>query len=78
MFIACPKLDSNQEVYKQKLVALIDGAQVNTITVMIMEVPCCGGLLQLVQSATEQARRNVPVKTVQVGVQGEILEEQWA
>jgi NAD-dependent dihydropyrimidine dehydrogenase PreA subunit len=77
LFIACPKLDSNQEVYKQKLVALIDEAQVNTITVMIMEVPCCGGLLQLVQSATQLARRNVPVKTVQVGVRGEILEEQW-
>ena len=77
LFIACPKLDSNLEIYQQKLVSLIDDAQVNTVTVMIMEVPCCGGLVQLVQSAAEQAQRKVPVKTVQVGVQGEILAEQW-
>ena len=41
--IACPKLDEGQEVYLEKLVALIDVAKVNTITVMIMQVPCCSG-----------------------------------
>ena len=68
LFIACPKLDNNQEVYMQKLVALIDQAQVNTVTVMIMEVPCCGGLLQMVQSAADKAQRKVPIKSVQVRV----------
>jgi ferredoxin len=77
LVIACPKLDSRQEVYQQKITALIDQSQVNTITVMIMEVPCCGGLLQLIQSASEQAQRKVPVKAIQVGIQGEILAEQW-
>ena len=77
LFIACPKLDSNMEVYEQKLVSLIDEAQVNTVTVMIMEVPCCGGLLQLVQSAAGKAQRKVPVKAIQVGVQGEVLAEEW-
>ena len=65
------------EVYQQKLIALIDEAQVNTITVMIMEVPCCGGLLQMVKTAAEQAGRKVPVKAIQVGVQGEVVAEQW-
>jgi NAD-dependent dihydropyrimidine dehydrogenase PreA subunit len=77
LVIACPKLDSNMEVYEQKLTALIDHAGVNTITVMIMEVPCCGGLMQLVQSAALKARRKVPVKAVQVGIQGQILAEEW-
>jgi hypothetical protein len=77
LVIACPKLDSNMEVYEQKLTDLIDQAGVNTISVMIMEVPCCGGLLQLVQSATARAQRKVPVKAVQVGIRGEILTEQW-
>jgi NAD-dependent dihydropyrimidine dehydrogenase PreA subunit len=40
--IACPKLDSNKDVYLEKMIRLIDNARVNTITVMIMEVPCCG------------------------------------
>ncbi len=77
LVIACPKLDSNMQVYEQKLTALIDQAGVNTITVMTMEVPCCGGLLQLVQTAASRAVRNVPVKAVQVGIQGQILAEEW-
>ncbi len=75
--IACPKLDSNKEVYVQKISALIDQSQVNTITVAIMEVPCCGGLLQIVQSATQQAIRKVPVKALVIGIKGDVLQEEW-
>lgn len=75
--IACPKLDSNQEKYLQKLIALIDEAKINTITVMMMEVPCCGGLLRLVQSATSQAARKVPVKVIKIGIRGNVLAEEW-
>jgi len=75
--IACPKLDQNQQIYMDKLVALIDEAQLNTITVMIMEVPCCGGLLRLAQMAVEKAERKVPVKAVIVGVGGEVKRESW-
>jgi len=75
--IACPKLDTNQQVYLEKLVSMIDDAMLNTITVMVMEVPCCGGLLQLVNKAIESAKRKVPVKKIVVGVQGNILEEDW-
>lgn len=77
LVIACPKLDQNQEVYLDKLTALIDEAQVNTITVMIMEVPCCGGLLRMTQTAAERATRKVPIKAVVVGVDGEIRKEAW-
>lgn len=75
--IACPKLDDGQDTYLNKIISLIDDAQVNTITVMIMQVPCCGGLLQLVRAAAEQAKRKVPVKAVVVSVEGEVLQEQW-
>jgi NAD-dependent dihydropyrimidine dehydrogenase PreA subunit len=75
--IACPKLDTNKEVYLEKLVRLIDESKVNTIAVLIMEVPCCGGLLQLAMNASQRAVRKVPVKAVTVGVQGEILSEEW-
>ena len=73
--IACPKLDSNKDVYVSKIVDMIDTAQINTITVVIMEVPCCGGLLQLVKMATEQASRKVPVKKVIIGIQGDIKDD---
>lgn len=75
--IACPKLDSNKESYVEKITALIDAAQVDTITVMKMEVPCCGGLLQLARMAMERANRRVPIKVITVGIQGEILESTW-
>lgn len=77
LVIACPKLDSGQEVYLAKFTALIDEAQVNSITVMIMEVPCCGGLLRMVQMAAARAARKVPVKLVVVGVDGGLRREEW-
>ncbi len=75
--IACPKLDSEMETYIEKIQAMIDQAKVNTITVMIMQVPCCMGLLQLIQTATQNAQRKVPVKLLIVGIEGEVLKEEW-
>lgn len=75
--IACPKLDDGQETYLQKMVALIDQAKVNTITVTIMSVPCCGGLLQMVKRAAEDAQRKVPIKAVVVAPDGEVVQEEW-
>lgn len=75
--IACPKLDSDQEVYVDKLVSMIDEAKINTLTVAIMEVPCCGGLLQMAKQASEKATRKIPIKQVVVGIQGNIQTEDW-
>ena len=75
--VACPKLDANQEVYVQKLAAMIDEARIDTLTVVMMEVPCCGGLLRLAQTAAGLASRKVPVKQVVVGVRGDVLGEDW-
>ncbi len=77
LMIACPKLDSNQEVYHEKIKALIDDAKINTLTVMIMEVPCCSGLLALAKRAAAEAERKTPIKCVVVGIQGNILKEEW-
>ncbi len=73
--VACPKLDSDQEVYLEKLIALIDQAAVRSIRVAIMQVPCCSGLLRQVVEAANRASRKVPVSCVIVGIQGEILRE---
>ena len=75
--IACPKLDHNTEVYVEKLTAMIDAAKINTITVMMMEVPCCGGLLQMVRAALANTSRKVPVRKMIVGISGEVLQEEW-
>jgi NAD-dependent dihydropyrimidine dehydrogenase PreA subunit len=75
--IACPKLDSNLDVYLNKITAMIDHAGINTITVMIMTVPCCGGLLQIVRQAVSAAQRKVPVKLMVVTIEGEVVKEEW-
>jgi len=77
LVIACPKLDEGKSIYLEKLVRLIDEARVNTITVVIMEVPCCGGLSQLVQMAIQRASRKVPVKEIVIGIRGDVLAEEW-
>lgn len=74
--IACPKLDDGQEVYREKIKAWFDVAKIKTLTVLIMEVPCCMGLLQLAKQAAAEAERKAPVKFVVVGVQGDILREE--
>jgi len=71
--IACPKLDANKQVYLEKLTAMINEAKIKSITVMIMEVPCCGGLLQLAQHAAAAAEREVPISVVAVGLNGDII-----
>jgi ferredoxin len=75
--MACPKLDHGMDVYRQKLTAMIDQAGIDTITVLIMEVPCCGGLLTLAQQAVAAASRKVPLKLAVIGVQGQVVREQW-
>jgi len=75
--IACPKLDSNIEVYVNKITAMIDQANINTITVMIMQVPCCSGLLQIAKTAASAAQRRIPIKLLVVGLEGNVINEEW-
>jgi NAD-dependent dihydropyrimidine dehydrogenase PreA subunit len=75
--IACPKLDTNKEVYIDKLSTMISDAKINTLTVPIMEVPCCGGLIQMAKMAVQQSGRNIPIKKMVVGIKGDILHEEW-
>jgi len=70
LVIACPKLDTGKEIYVDKIRALIDESGAASITVAIMEVPCCGGLKRLVEEAASSASRTVPISTVVVGVEG--------
>jgi len=75
--IACPKLDSNINIYLSKIISLIDDAKINTLTVVTMEVPCCSGLLNLAKKAASEATRKIPIKSIVVGIKGDILKEEW-
>lgn len=75
--IACPKLDQGQDAYVEKIRALFDEAQINTLTVVIMQVPCCRGLLSLAVQALQKSRRKVPIRYVVAGLQGDVLQDGW-
>lgn len=70
LVIACPKLDSGREVYLDKMRALINDSGVNSITLAIMEVPCCSGLKRMLDEVLQTVERSVPVSTVVVGIEG--------
>ncbi|MCX6551709.1 MAG: 4Fe-4S binding protein [Acidobacteria bacterium] len=73
--IACPKLDQHLEVYVEKLAAMIDQSGIRSLTVAIMEVPCCSGLVRLAAQAQAAASRKIPLRLVKVGIRGDILED---
>lgn len=66
--IACPKLDVNKESYVNKLIQMIDDSKINSLTVAIMEVPCCGGLIRLVEMAMEKSQRKIPMNKIVVKI----------
>jgi len=73
--IACPKLDAGQEVYLEKIRGWFEESKIRSLTVMIMQVPCCRGLVGMAVQALKESSRKVPVKCVVVSLQGEVLQE---
>jgi len=69
--IGCPKLD-NANAYKEKLATIIGDNNIRSVTVTYMEVPCCWGLVRLVEEAVKQSGRDIPLKKVKIGIKGEV------
>ncbi len=71
--IACPKLDSAD--YIEKLTEIFRQHPIKSITVARMEVPCCGGLEQMVRRAIEQSGKEIPLQITVISTDGKILSE---
>ena len=69
--MACPKLDDNQ-FYIQKLTEMFTKSDIKSITVLRMEVPCCGGIGMAAKQAIAASGKNIPYKEVTIGIQGQI------
>ena len=67
---ACPKLDDTSS-YVDKLAAMIANNDIKSVTVTIMEVPCCRGLAMFAQQAIAQSGKDVPLDIVVIGVDGQ-------
>jgi len=71
LIIFCPKLDHCNDAYVEKLAQIFALHSINSVTVLRMEVPCCGGTLATVREALRQAGIDMPVAECVVSITGE-------
>lgn len=70
LLIACPKLDDGQ-AYIEKLTKMFADGGIRSLTVAIMEVPCCSGLMAIVQRAMQQAGVEIPLESLTIKIDGQ-------
>ncbi len=68
--IACPKLD-NTSAYVDKMALIFSSNEIKSITVAIMEVPCCRGLDIMVKEALAKSGKQIPLESLIIGINGE-------
>lgn len=68
--IGCPKLD--MENYAEKLTAILQSNQIRSVTVVRMEVPCCGGIEHAVKTAIAQSDPSIPCEVITITTNGTI------
>ncbi|MBF0619592.1 MAG: hypothetical protein HQL19_05440 [Candidatus Omnitrophica bacterium] len=73
LVIFCPKLDEDLEEYVEKLSAIFTGNNIKSVSVVRMEVPCCGGTLRIVEDAVLRSGKQVVIKEYTISLQGEII-----
>ena len=71
--VGCPKLDSVD--YSEKLTEILMRNDVKSVTVVRMEVPCCGGIELAVKKVLQASGKMIPWQVVTIGTNGTILEE---
>jgi len=71
--MGCPKLDDNN-FYQQKLTELFTKSDVKSITVLKMEVPCCGGIAVAARQALAASGKQIPYREITIGIKGDIKE----
>ena len=74
LIILCPKLDKTIDMYVDKLTEIFEKQDVNSISIVHMEVPCCSGIEVIVRRALDKAQRDIPIKDYTVSIAGEIIQ----
>ena len=70
--IGCPKLD--QTDYSEKLTAIIQNNSIQSVTIVRMEVPCCGGLEMAAKKALQNSGKFIPWQVITISIDGKIME----
>jgi len=75
VLLGCPKFDDTEE-YIDKFADIFKTAGIHSVTILIMEVPCCSKMPLMVQQAITLAKQNIPVEIVTVSARGAIVKKQ--
>ena len=70
--IGCPKLD--QVDYSEKLTEIIQNNNIQSVTIVRMEVPCCGGLEMAAKKALQNSGKFIPWQVVTISIDGKIMD----
>jgi NAD-dependent dihydropyrimidine dehydrogenase PreA subunit len=73
VLMGCPKLD-NAQFYIEKFAQICKESGVKSITTVIMEVPCCGGLPVIIEKGMKMSGLNIPMEEVVISTRGQILD----
>ena len=76
VLVGCPKFD-DADLYITKFADIFRDADIRSITVLVMEVPCCQGLPIIIKKGMERVGKNVPLEKVVIGRDGEILKREF-
>jgi len=71
LLVGCPKLDDT-EFYRDKIAEILKNNNINSITVIHMEVPCCFGMVKLVEEAVKASGKNIPLENIEISIKGGI------
>lgn len=71
--IGCPKLDGVD--YSEKITQIIQWNDIQSVTIVRMEVPCCGGLENAVKKALQNSKKLIPWQVVTISIDGKIMED---
>ena len=71
--MGCPKFD-DAESYIERFTEIINTCNLKSITILIMEVPCCSAMNVIVRKALEKATNSVPVEQITISTRGQELE----
>jgi ferredoxin len=74
--VGCPKLD-DVDAYVERLTDIIVENELESITVLRMQVPCCGGISYAAMTARDNSGVNIPIKVVTIGIEGNIIKKEW-
>ena len=73
LIMFCPKLDIDIDGYIEKLANIFANKNINSISIVRMEVPCCGGVEMIVRKALEMANKNIIIKEYTISIDGNII-----